>query len=122
MKTIIVIILSAVLSIPGWATTCAKPVAHLLEGTPSPCTGYLFSPEQEERVRGINEQNKIITQIMNAQTKELILYQEKLHVFNQMNTSLIEQINDKERWSMWEKVLYFGLGVAVTGLIVRNVK
>lgn len=68
---------------------CVKEVTLLNQGDPSPCRGYLFTPEKELKVRIMNEENKYFQQQVDILNKQINLLNDSL--------KLQEEISGKER-------------------------
>ncbi len=109
-KLILAILLSSSLS---WATTCPVNVTYLTEGSKSPCTGYLFSPDMELYVRTQIIQFEKLQKI-SAKQDELIT------TLNQRINNQSEQIQAAERSSFLDKVLYLSGGIIVGYLIGKK--
>jgi hypothetical protein len=73
MKKLLTIIL-LFSHINAYSTSCSKNVAYLEEGKTAPCTGYLFSPDQELKVRLLDDQNLFLTDQAKFKDKQLQLY------------------------------------------------
>lgn len=114
MKTLLAAFL--ILSTPNlvFAASCPKPVVLLQEGSPAPCTGYLFSPETELEARiAIQTQDKK-DEIIKIQGDMLKIRTEQVNNYETM-------LKNRESESFWQRTVYFGLGVLVTGFIAANV-
>lgn len=68
--------------------TCQQPVKYLEQGTQTPCSGYLFSPEKEAELRLI-DQNAIL------KDKKVKLLEEQLDLSEKIT------IKERERAEMW---------------------
>jgi len=68
---------------------CIKDVTFLNKGEAAPCSGFLFSPEKELKVRIMNEENKFFTQQLELLNKQVNLLNESIR--------LQESITNKER-------------------------
>lgn len=97
-----------------FGVTCPQKVISLKEGSPAPCTGYLFSPETELEARiAIQTQDK---------KDELIKTQEEmLRIRSEQVINYEKIIQNKEQNTFLQNAIYFGLGVLVTGFIAVNV-
>jgi len=95
--------------------TCDKPVTYLGQGSTSPCSGFLFSPEKELEVRILVETLKKDQEIKTILEKRLEITQLRLEDVN-------NQLYKREQTSQLEKSLYFVFGALITGFIANNVK
>lgn len=57
----------------AWAD-CSSPVTLLEKDQSAPCRGYLFTPEKEKQVRGLNEDYKLLQEELTIKDKQLELY------------------------------------------------
>ena len=133
MGKIISILLCILIAVPGYAdigiVKCAEPVQLLNHGDKAPCTGFLFSPEQEKKVYEATQDAKYYKELSDKlmkrqelQTEQLQIMDERLKLYmNQSNTLAIELQKEKSD-SFWKKTLYFGLGIIVTGVAVSAAK
>jgi hypothetical protein len=97
---------------------CAKPVSYLTEGTKASCSGYLFSPEQEQKVRALAENFDNLSKIVVKQDELIHVLDKRLTLQISVNQNLREQNEFNAKQSYFEKAMWFGLGVVTTGLIV----
>lgn len=68
---------------------CDKPVTYLLNGTPAPCDGYLFTPDKERELRLLDQENKYLKQESEIKDKMILNYKTQ--------TETLEEIAEKER-------------------------
>ena len=74
---------------------CDKPVTYVEEGKPAPCTGYIFSPEKEQEVRVMVQENKL-------QKEEIILKTKKIDLLLDSNKYLEEiAIKEQQKAELW---------------------
>lgn len=103
-----IIILALLLSSTAHATGCDLPT-QIAQGDKSPCTGYVMSPDTEQKIRtdltykdlmidNLNKQNAIQSDMLKINSEQL------------KNLSAQGQLTDTQ------KLLYFGLGALLTGL------
>lgn len=118
MKKSLSLFLSVFLYLQYSFGNCSKPVQYLTEGKPSPCTGYLFSPEQELEVRTkVNDYNRLLE--LTKKQDELITIQDlRLAKQVEINDNLRKQNQHMENTTMTEKLLWFGAGILLTGSTV----
>jgi len=108
--------------------TCSKPVTYLTKGSETPCTGFLFSPEAEGKVR--------LSDLDLSLQKDMgVLREQQLNLLKEDNKLLLDQKNlwrtraedstkkliDSEGNKIWSMFLYFAAGAAVTTLITYGV-
>jgi hypothetical protein len=92
---------------------CKKPVSYLQEGTPVPCTGYLYSPEMEKLSRAALINVGTLTEFTVKQDELIKILNQRVDVNLQANENLRKQIKNEESRSTVEKVVYFALGVVL---------
>lgn len=95
------------------AVTCDIPT-QIKKGDASPCEGYVMSTDTETKIRtdisykqalidNLTKSNDLQTNLIKIQGEQVNVYQSEL---------------DKSRsLSTFEKVMYFGLGALVTGVV-----
>lgn len=120
LKGISSILLVLSLSFPSYA--CDNNVKYLTQGTPAPCTGYLFSPEQEYKVRLSTERYEIMKLMVEKQTDINNVLEERLKNTQQYNEYLSQRLRKEKKDDFWHKTIYFGLGAVLTGVIAANVR
>lgn len=70
MKKLLCLVLAvSMIHSTSYAISCPKPVTLLDQGVPAPCHGFLFSPEEEERVYLLDQNNKLLQQQLDLQAK-----------------------------------------------------
>ena len=95
-------------------TDCSVPT-QVLKGAASPCTGYVMNPDTEQKIRtqityqdlqidNLTKQSVLQQSIMKADNEELQIYAAQTQVTNT------------------ERMIYFGLGVVLSGLAIRALK
>jgi hypothetical protein len=109
MKLILAILLIGSIA----SAECANPVSYLKQGQPALCTGYLFSPEMELKVR---------TEVIQyAKLQEVSSKQDELiDTLNQRIKNQENQMQTEERASFINKVIYFAAGLSI-GYLICNV-
>lgn len=120
VKTISVILLTLLLSIPTYGS-CSKPVQYLKIGEPAQCTGYLFSPEQEFKVRVTTEREEILKNMIEKHVEINSILEKRLDNSIDYNDYLSKELREEKRNSFWVNTLYFTLGAVLTGIIATNV-
>jgi hypothetical protein len=92
-------------------------VTYLQEGTPAPCSGYLFSPEKEQEVRLKIIDYDRLTKLTERQSSLIDIQDQRLTGQIKLNQELIEKINNSNQKDFWQNTLYFLSGVLITGAI-----
>ncbi len=98
------------------SATCLS-VTYLQEGTPAPCSGYLFSPEKEQEVRLKIIDYDRLTKLTERQSSLIDIQDQRLTGQIKLNQELIEKINNSNQKDFWQNTLYFLSGVLITGAI-----
>lgn len=106
-------IILSLLLISNVSLACNKPVTYLTQGTPSPCTGYLFTPEQEKLVREYKQERDSFAEILGKQDSLISVLDQRVDVLLRRNEGLDKQVKSLESQSKFEKIVYFCLGLAV---------
>jgi hypothetical protein len=116
-----------ILGLPNviYAEECSKSVTVLKKGEVSPCDGFLFSPEAEKKVTKAIDDAKYYKELSDLLHEKNELYLKQINILDQRlmlyvktTDELAEEVNRKRNEDFWQKTLYFGLGVVVTGLSV----
>lgn len=95
---------------------CNKPVTYLIETTPAPCTGYLFTPEKEQENRLKLEESKLYKELSEVTIEENGILNQRLELYQKHNKELQEQARKNEFANDLTKVLYFILGATAVYL------
>jgi len=129
MEKVISLFISILLVCNVSLANCPKPVTLLDEGTPAPCTGFLFSPEQEKLVYQATEDAKYykllsekLTERQALQAEQITIMDQRLQLYMNQSNELAKELNNEKNDDFWHKTLYFGLGIVVTGLAVSAAK
>lgn len=61
---------------------CSKPVTLLDQGAPAPCKGFLFSPEEEQRMYLLDQNSKLMQQQLDLQSKWIDSSKKTIDDFN----------------------------------------
>lgn len=112
--------------------SCPSTVSLLDQGQPSPCRGYLFSPDKELELFKINEDYKLLKEIDLLKDKKIVFLQEQLKDVEQSytyqkqettlyqtqaNTYALKYEQDKSDQSLRD-ALFYGGGVVTTVIMV----
>jgi hypothetical protein len=79
------------------AETCSKPVISLLATQPAPCTGFLFSKEEEAKVRKNQQDLTIANQQIGFQNSQIEIYKSQ----SQSLLTVVKQSQDQSE--VWRK-------------------
>lgn len=120
MKIVINILLSLCLALPAYGN-CEKNVTYLEKGKSIPCTGYLFSPEQELKVRLKVKLYDSVLAYSDKQGEINELLNKRLIEYQKYNVVLSNEISSQKERTFWNNTLYFAVGVILTGVIAVNV-
>lgn len=93
---------------------CIKPVQAIKQGEVANCTGYLFSPDAEDKAYKA-------TRIADLQEKENKILEERLRNYQTQSEELAKRLGKKESMEDLYRVGYFALGAILTGIIASNV-
>ena len=106
---------------------CKQPVQLLEQGSPAPCTGLLYSEDADKQAAEDHadtifykdltlrlEKRKELTD------KEIQILDKRLQLYISQSELLAERLHKTETRSQWEKILWFGMGIFVTGLAVHG--
>lgn len=85
----------AAIAAPLAGTSCQQPVYALSAGTPSPCTGFLFSPDEEAKLRLEDQDYKLLKDEADLKDKQLQLYKDEIDDLQQAITK------EKDETKMW---------------------
>lgn len=118
-------VLIILFSLNCYSDTCKESVILLEKGKPSPCTGFLFSPEAEKKAsKAIDDAKyyKELSDLLHTKNdlmfKENRILEERLALYMNTSFKLAEEVNNRENHDFWKKTFYFGLGIATTSLSV----
>ena len=123
-KTILIVYISGLFQTVH-AEQCTKAVVYLKQGDFVPCDGFLFSPEAEKKASQAVDDAKYYKELSELLHNKNELYLNQINILDQRlmlyvktTDELAEEVNRKRNEDFWQKTLYFGLGIAVTGLAV----
>jgi hypothetical protein len=107
------------------SSDCLESVTLLQKGDPSPCTGFLFSPDAEAQAESDSRDAKYYKLLSERLDERSVLIlnqneilEKRIQLYIEQNNTLANEVVKKERRSEWQKVGYFLLGVGVTSLAV----
>lgn len=86
-------------------------VTYLKQGQPAPCVGYLFSPEKEKELRGLDSKYETLQQIVLKKDEKINSLSYSLDQSQQSNVSLQRQLKAEKAGSTLEKAIYLTLGL-----------
>ena len=101
---------------------CEKPVTYLLNGDTAKCTGFLFSPEEEAKVRDMKIKFKTMEELVVKQDELNNVLMRRIEVTSQENMYLRKANDSLESRSSTEKIIYFALGVALGVGIMKGLE
>ncbi len=106
-------------------TAKANDVVSIKKGTPAPFTGILFTEDKAKELRTELlelDKSRIILlskeQQLGIFQNRLELRDEEIELYRKQNERLIQQNGTNKDVGMIERVVWFGLGVIVTGAAV----
>lgn len=131
MKKLLSLVLAVSLGLPMHAyadTTCPKPVTLLNTGAQAPCKGFLFSPEEEQKMYLLDQNSKLMQQELDAKTKYIDIVNKEITDYQ---TVVDKEKQQSELWRKaaedstqklvevqshtWQRdLLIFGLGILTT--------
>lgn len=91
---------------------------------PAPYTGWLFSQDEEVKLRYELSKITVYEQVIESMQRSIDIHKgnekiemEKNRILIQRNDDLAKQLSESNRVKDWEKVLWFAGGAIITGLI-----
>lgn len=115
---IVVALVVAALSCVGvysYGDECPSPVQPVKQGQAAICDGYLFSPDAESKAYKASR-------LADLYKDENQILQERLNLYIQESKTLSQDIAKRDTNESLYRIIYFGLGVLVTGFVVRNIR
>lgn len=107
--------------------SCPKNVQVIQKGQEANCDGFLFSDEAEKKAAQAIEDSKYykklnerLEQRKKLTDKEIEVLDKRLKLYIEQSETLAERLNKRETQNSWERVLWFSLGIVVTGLAVKG--
>lgn len=129
LKTILLVCLLGSFQTSYAADSCSEAVVLLKKGEPAPCTGFLFSPDAEKNAskafddaKYYKELSELLHNKNDLYLKQINILDERLMLYMKSTNELAEEVTRKRNEDFWQKTIYFGLGVAVTGLSIYAAK
>lgn len=126
MKNIILAIIFTFTS-TTWAN-CPDDYMVMAKGDVAQCDGVLFSPDAtkraDEAVQDVNYyklMNEKLSFRNELQMKEIDILGKRLSLYVEQSDVLAKEVVRKESEDKWQKIIYFGLGVIITGYLAANV-
>jgi hypothetical protein len=108
---------------------CPDEVTFLERDQKSPCAGFLYSPDADDKANDAFEQAeelKTLNDLLNKKNVVLDnqnqILEKRLNLYIEESQILAERLTKRENRSEWQKVLYFSLGILATGLAVHGAK
>jgi hypothetical protein len=116
--------LTLMFSSVSWAD-CPEAVSVINKGDKAVCDGILLSPEAskkaDEAVQDAKYYKMLSEKLIERQQytdKEINILDKRLKLYMEESNTLATQLVHKDNADKWQKIVYFGLGVVVTGLAV----
>lgn len=117
---------------------CTQNVTYLTKGTAAPCSGYLFSPKQEQTVRLAKDSLDNLQQEFNIQTDKITLLnqdlsfykdqmaasQQQVQLWQAADQKCSQELTKDEEGRFTKDILLFGAGILTTliaGLALKSV-
>lgn len=99
---------------------CDKPVTYLLESKPAPCTGFLFTPQQEEDVRFKIIKYDELIKLTEKQDEMINLLSNRLDITQQRLTFTEKNLEYNQTRLKYDTIIYFCLG-AILGVAASKI-
>lgn len=103
----------------------AQEAVYLNKDDKSPFSGYLLPEDKLKSLRNDSLENTANKQIIDRLNKSINLYQtnsdlkdKQLKLYSDQNDQLVKSLVAEENLNTWEKILYFGGGIVLTGLAI----
>jgi hypothetical protein len=107
----------------------AQDARYIDQGLPAYYDGYLFTISKTKEVRKeliekdqLKLFNKTLNENIQIQNEVIIHQKEQVQLLSKQNEKLAKQIDNDRSMSSFEKVVWFGLGVAAAGFAVYGAK
>lgn len=94
---------------------CPNRVQPIQQGQAANCSGYLFSPDAE------SEAYKA-TQLADLYKTDNEILEKRLKLYMDETQALSKELSSRDNNESIYRFIYFGAGILVTGLIVRNLR
>ena len=118
MKKALSLFLSLIVYSQYTFAACDKPVSYITKGSRAECSGYLFSPELEQEVRGMAQNYEKLKVIVLQQDELIQVLDKRVALQMSVNQNLRDQNDYLTKETVIQKAIWFGVGVLTTGLIV----
>lgn len=109
------------------ANQCPDDIQVISKGQVANCDGLLFSPKASQAADEAIEDAKYFKELSDKLLKrqeladqQISLLDKRLALHVEQNVILADQLVKKENQNKWEKVIYFTLGIIVTGVAVHG--
>ena len=107
------------------ASDCREPITLIEKGTPTPCTGFLYSPYADAQAEADHRDlkyykliNERLTERQELMQKQSQILDKRLKLYMDQSHSLSQELQQKESRSEWSKIGWFFLGIGLTGVAV----
>lgn len=129
MESIKIVVLALILAFTNPVLAeCPNPVQPIKNGEQANCDGFLFSDQAEKDASAYKNNAEYYEELSNAwavksklQTDENQILEQRLKLYMDATSNLSKEVASRDNSESLYRFVYFGLGVLVTGLIVRNV-
>ena len=108
---------------------CPESVQLIEKNQLANCTGFLYSPEADEKANDIYDEWEYLKTVSNGLKEKNDIYTEqnkileqRLDLYIKQSNEFAKQLTKKENNSGWQKALYFTLGILATGAAVSAAK
>ena len=104
---------------------CVEEVQLIEKGQAANCTGFLFSPDAQEKaveavedVEYLSKVNEKLIRRQDLSDKHMNILDTRLNLYLKQSQVLATELHRKEKEDKFQKFIYFGLGVFATGIAV----
>ena len=125
----LILILALLLPTHAFATECKESVVLIKEGEIAKCTGFLFSPDAEKKasqavddLKYYQDLSKLLHDRNDLKDKELAIQDSRLRLYIESSQTLSQELIRRDNDGFWQKTIFFGLGIVVTGAAVLLAK
>lgn len=109
--------------------TANAGVVRIYKGSTAPYTGSLVDSKTMKKIRveliekdAYSVQNKSLTRSLELHQLNADLTEKQVNILARSNKRLADRLDKDTNLSSWERVLWFGLGVAATGFAIKSAK
>lgn len=99
-------------------TSLAQEAVFLNKGDKAEFSGYLLTEDKVKSLRNDSLEKDADKQVIDSLNKSLTLQQNNVDILLKQNSNLVQTVNSEESLNNWEKVLYFGGGIVLSGLAI----